>query len=109
VVGEALSRGLPVVVSDEVGTAEPVQGDCCRRFASGNIAEFESQVRAMIADLLRDPRTLRDCARQQAGEHFAPAKTAADLFAILENVAARRKPSALDRPLPEYSVASEMA
>jgi len=94
VVGEALSRGVCVVVSDEVGSAEPVEGECCRRFPAGDVAEFERQTRKLLEDLRSRPRALRAMARDQAAKWFAPSKIADHLFGILARVTAGGKPLA---------------
>jgi glycosyltransferase involved in cell wall biosynthesis len=86
VVGEALSRGVVAVVSDEVGSGEPVDDDVCRKFPAGNMDEFERQVRRTIDDLRTRRQSLRAAARQQAIEHFAPDKIAADLIGHLRRV-----------------------
>lgn len=95
VVGEALSRGLCAVVSDEVGSAEPVDADICRRFPAGNFAEFERQTRKLISDLPLRGKPLREQARLAAIEHFAPEKIARQLLDLLtraiEQTAAARQ------------------
>lgn len=91
VVGEALSRGLVAVVSDEVGSGEPVDEDVCRKFPAGNVDEFERQVRRIIDDLRTRRAALRVAARQQAIEHFAPDKIARQLMELLRTAASSGK------------------
>lgn len=90
VVGEALSRGLPAVVSDEVGSGEPVDDQVCRKFTAGNLDEFEKQTRSLVADLQVRSGELRKMARQEAIEHFAPAKISRQLLGLFERAIARR-------------------
>ncbi len=87
VVGEALSRGLCVVASDAVGSAEVLDGDCYRPFPAGDMDRFEQQVRQLIKDLKIRRQELRQCAREQAQKHFAPDKIAKELVSLLERVA----------------------
>lgn len=89
VVGEALSRGLCVVVSDEVGSGEPVDAGVCRKFPAGDIDAFEQQARKLIADLQTRRAELRDTARTQAIEHFAPDKIARQLLDLLNRAIER--------------------
>jgi glycosyltransferase involved in cell wall biosynthesis len=91
VVGEALSRGVVAVVSDEVGSGEPVDEDVCRKFPAGNVDEFERQVRRMVDDLRTRRSALRTAARQQAIEHFAPDKIAGQLMELLRTAASSGK------------------
>ena len=88
VVGEALSRGVCAVVSDEVGSGEPVHEDVCRKFPAGDVDAFERQVRRMIDDLRTRRPALRAAARQQAVEHFAPDKIARQFMELLQTAAA---------------------
>jgi glycosyltransferase involved in cell wall biosynthesis len=112
VVGEALSQGVCIVVSDEVGSAEPIEGDCCRKFPAGNVAEFERQTRALIQDVRGRPDELRAHAHAQAVESFAPGKIADQLFGILADVATERRPAATfcnanERHFPGTGVSAE--
>lgn len=87
VVGEALSRGLCIVASDEVGSAEIVDEECCRRFPAGDMDAFERTTRKLIDDLGHDQIRLRECASRQCALHFSPGKIAAELVAHLQRVA----------------------
>lgn len=87
VVGEALAHGVPVVVSDAVGPSECLEQDCCRSFASGNVDEFEAQVRRLVRDMELDGARIRAVARRQANAHFAPEKIAGELLQILRRAA----------------------
>ena len=91
VVGEALSRGMCAVVSDEVGSGEPVSAECCRKFPAGDIDAFERNVRQLISDIKARPVELRQAAREQAREHFAPEKICAQLLDLLAKAAAAGK------------------
>lgn len=84
VVGEALSRGLCCVVSDEVGSGEPVDDEVCRKFPAGNLDQFEEQTRRLVNDLHSRPSELREHARLQAIEHFAPPRIAQQLMSLFE-------------------------
>ena len=86
VVGEALSRGLCAVVSDEVGSGEPVDERVSRKFPAGDMDAFERQTRVLVADLQSRRRELREAARVQAIEHFAPDKIARRLLDLLTRV-----------------------
>jgi glycosyltransferase involved in cell wall biosynthesis len=86
VISEALSRGLCVVTSDAVGSGEVLEGDCHRSFPSGNIDEFEQQVRQLVEDLKTRRQELRQCAREQARKHFAPDTIAQNFAHLLEKV-----------------------
>lgn len=93
VVGEALSFGLPVVVSDEVGPSECLDHDCCRTFPVGNADAFESAVRLLAADLRKGQPELARSARTQAEEKFSTAKIGHELSAILRAAALNRRRS----------------
>jgi glycosyltransferase involved in cell wall biosynthesis len=87
VVGEALSRGVCVVASDEVGSAEIVDEVCCRHFPAGDMDAFERTTRKLIDDLGHDQARLRESAARQCALHFSQTKIAADLVAHLQRVA----------------------
>jgi glycosyltransferase involved in cell wall biosynthesis len=86
VVGEALSAGVPVVVSDEVGSGEPVDSEVCRRFPAGDIDAIEFAVRTLVQDVLRDREHLRVVAKTQANKHFSPDEVARKLVGILHAI-----------------------
>jgi glycosyltransferase involved in cell wall biosynthesis len=94
VVGEALSRGLCVVVSDEVGSAELVREECCRHFPAGDADAFERATRKLIEDLAAEQPRLRELAAAECALHFLPKKIAADLADHLARVVAARHPAA---------------
>ena len=98
VIGEALAHGTPVVVSDVIGSAEPVSPDCCRRFPDGDMDAFEREVRRLVADTLADRRPLRAAAAAEARRHFAPDKVGADLTRILRLASAHVPPSPVGTP-----------
>lgn len=85
VVGEALSRGVCVVTSDAVGSAEVLDGDCHREFSAENMDAFEQAVRQLITDIKTRRQELRDCARQQCQAHFDPARIAQKFITIIED------------------------
>ena len=95
VVGEALSRGMCAVVSDEVGSGEPVDDHVCRKYPAGDLDQFEKQVRQMVADLRLRRKELREAARREAQEHFEPDKVCAQLLGLLETAAKVRHPNAV--------------
>jgi glycosyltransferase involved in cell wall biosynthesis len=96
VVGEALSRGVCVVASNEVGSAEPIHADCCRRFPAGDVAALEATVRRLISDIRIDRTRLRRLARQEAVRCYSPDANSKQLLAILQEVVSnKRRP---DRP-----------
>jgi glycosyltransferase involved in cell wall biosynthesis len=104
VVGEALSRGLSCVVSDEVGSGEPVDDEVCRKFPAGNLDEFERQTRKLVEDLQQRAGELREMARLQAIKHFAPAKIARQLLSLFERAIAQRSGTTENKQLASASV-----
>ena len=91
VVGEALSRGVCTVVSDEVGSGELVSAEACRKFPAGDVDAFERSVRQMFEDIKTKPQRLRQAARDQAWQHFAPDKIAAQLLDLLQTATDQRR------------------
>jgi glycosyltransferase involved in cell wall biosynthesis len=89
VVGEALTRGVCVVASNEVGSAESISADCCRRFPAGNIDAFEAATRELIAEIRNDRVRLRQRAREQAKQHFSPQVASRRLITLLEEAVAK--------------------
>jgi glycosyltransferase involved in cell wall biosynthesis len=88
VVGEALSRGVCVVASSEVGSAEPISADCCRKFPAGNIDAFEAATRELIAEIHKNRVRLRLRAREQAELHFSPGIVSRRLITLLKEASA---------------------
>ena len=86
VIGEALSHGLCIVVSDAIGSAEVVEGPAHREFPAGNMDAFESEVRKVIQDLKTQQQSLREAAREQCAQQFDPDKIASDLITLLNQV-----------------------
>jgi glycosyltransferase involved in cell wall biosynthesis len=84
VVGEALSRGMCVVASDEVGSAEAVAPGCCTLFPAGDMDAFERVTREMIARRRAERPQLRKLASAEAVRLFEPSKAAAELVAVFE-------------------------
>jgi glycosyltransferase involved in cell wall biosynthesis len=89
VIGEALSHGLCIVVSDAIGSAEVIEGDCHRHFPAGDMDRFEQEVRKLVNDLKTNRQPLREAARQQCTKHFAPDKIAQDGLALIQSVVAK--------------------
>jgi glycosyltransferase involved in cell wall biosynthesis len=69
---EALACGLPVVLSDEVGAAEAVEGPHARRHAPADVAGLEAAVRSLLEGMESSEAELRAGARRNAEERFAP-------------------------------------
>jgi len=89
-VGEALSSGLPVVASDQVGATENVDRSVCRVFPSGDLVAFEAAVRGLIDDVRAGKRQeLRARARAEAERLFAPDVVAGQLTSVFREVASR--------------------
>jgi glycosyltransferase involved in cell wall biosynthesis len=84
VVGEALSRGMCVVASDEVGSAEAVAPGCCTLFPAGDLDAFERATREMIARRRKDRPELRKLASTEAVRLFEPEKAASELVAVFQ-------------------------
>lgn len=90
VVAEALAAGIPVVASDEVGAAEDVDPEVCRRFPAGDMAAFEREVRRLLEDLERpgEADRLARLARDEARRRFDPGEIGAELGRLLSEAAA---------------------
>ena len=86
-VGEALSSGTPVVVSDAVGAGEELPPECCERFRSGDVDDLEAALRRLIERLGTEPDVLRTAAREQAVRLFGVGSVSAALRAALDGVA----------------------
>jgi glycosyltransferase involved in cell wall biosynthesis len=104
VVGEALSRGVSVVASDEVGSAEPISAESCRRFPAGNVDALEAATRELIAEIRKNRVGLRQCAREQAKKHFSPEIASRRLLTLLEEAAPK---SSLWRGKEKFSLAAQ--
>ena len=87
VVGEALSRGMSIVASDEVGSAEPIDPACCTRFPVGDIDAFERCTREAIVQRRAKLIQLRQLALLESSRHFAPSVIEPQLIAALERAA----------------------
>lgn len=92
VVAEALAQGCAVVVTDEVGSAEPVSGPACRRFTAGDIEAFECAVRRLVEEMAQTQfaQRIRVQAREQAAGCFDPSATRRKLMKILRLAAESR-------------------
>jgi glycosyltransferase involved in cell wall biosynthesis len=88
-VGEALASGLPVVVTNQVGSAEGVDSRCCLVFPAGDVAAFESAVRDLVGTLRgEDQTTVKNLARAEAERLFTPRELSATLVTHLEEAVA---------------------
>jgi glycosyltransferase involved in cell wall biosynthesis len=99
---EALACGLPVVLSDEVGNLEAVEGPHLRVHRAGDIDSLEAAVRSLLTELDRDWSALRESARANAEREFALDSVILDLTAALSFPSA--SPAVSPRPV---AVASE--
>lgn len=103
VVGEALSRGVCIVASDQVGSAEDISPECCRSFAAGDIDAFEHRTRELMKELRSEGAArLRELARREASRVFAPEIIGPQLIAILQRACAPQfaPDSAASVPVP---------
>ncbi|EMI15578.1 Glycosyl transferase, group 1 domain protein [Rhodopirellula maiorica SM1] len=91
VVAEALSHGCAVIVSDEVGSAEPLSGPACHKFPAGDLSAFENEVRKFVKDAIEDPSSIRHNASELAKSCFSPEATIDRLRMALRQ-AAEQKP-----------------
>jgi glycosyltransferase involved in cell wall biosynthesis len=89
VVAEALSAGMLIIASDEVGSAEPLPETVCRKFPQGDMNAFEAQARQLIKEIPHQRQQLRDLAIHEAGERFAPEQLKSKLKRILWAASAR--------------------
>lgn len=84
-VGEALSSGIPVVASDEVGAAEGVDPRCCAVFAAGDLDGFEAAVRALVARIENCERSkMARYARAEAERLFSPDRVTRGVLESIE-------------------------
>lgn len=99
-VGEALAKGVPVVVSDQVGAGEEVSDACCRVVPFGDIDALESAVREMVLRLSRGqgPEMSR-MARSEAERLFDPKAVAGGVLAVLREACAEKRLSTLTVPV----------
>ncbi len=89
VVGEALSRGLPIIASEAVGPVEVLSPPACRTFPQGDLDALEQLVRELIDELRRPGmrEAIAQDARAQAQQLFAPEVVTGRLLALLKNAA----------------------
>ena len=91
VVAEAAAQGCLPVVSDEVGSAEPLGDDACERFAdAGGMDAFEAAVRRAIDRVERDGPALRLRVAAAARGEFGLEAQAGRLLGALQTVVDRR-------------------
>jgi glycosyltransferase involved in cell wall biosynthesis len=99
VTAEALACGLPVVLSDEVGAAEAVDGPHVRRHLSQDMDGLEAAVRSLLDAVERDEATLRTAARANAEAQFAPDHVIAQLVERIASVGHGAQARGGSRPL----------
>lgn len=86
VVGEALSHGMIVVASDEVGSAENLPSSVCKEFSAGDREGFEKAIGLALAEVRERGPKLREEARRIAREQFDPAKMALLLLSEVHRI-----------------------
>lgn len=69
-VGEAVASGTPVIVSNAVGAGEFLSSSCCLRVTSGDTAEFERAIRAVVDEVETARGRPRNTARSEAQRLF---------------------------------------
>jgi len=94
VTAEALACGLPVVLSDEIGNGEVVDGPHVRTHRPGDVDGLEAAVRSLLAALDEDEPAIRAAARANAERAFAPGPIAEQLTGMIADVAHPPAPSA---------------
>lgn len=89
---EALSCGVPVVSSDQVGATEQVASSCSWRFPSNNLPAMEAAVRQAIevAGSSRNP-AVRAKARFEAERLFSPDRVASAVRGVLGEASKDRR------------------
>jgi glycosyltransferase involved in cell wall biosynthesis len=96
-VGEALTYGLPVIASDEVGAVADVDRRVCHLFPAGDQQAFGETVRAVV-DAARNYSTeLRNLARTEALRLFDPVVVSRQIIEVLEAARVPRGPIAPGR------------
>jgi glycosyltransferase involved in cell wall biosynthesis len=91
-VAEALSAGVPVVATSEVGATERVDRRVAAVTAPGDVEGMADAVIAMLERLRSDPVGTRRLARAEAERLFTPESVCADITQALERLTA--EPSA---------------
>lgn len=91
VVAEALSQGCRVVVSHEVGSAEPLSDTVCYRFPAGDMDAFERTCRAAVEQSMERRDVHRTMAVQEAINQFGLDASIRQLMCALD-AAAQRQP-----------------
>lgn len=92
-VGEALACGVPVVVTDEVGAAEGVDGECCLAVPADADA-LEGAIREMVTRVAGpDRQKIRQVARREAERLFGIPHVAARVSEVLAAAAASTAPA----------------
>jgi glycosyltransferase involved in cell wall biosynthesis/GT2 family glycosyltransferase len=83
---EALGCGLPVVLSDEVGAGEVVEGPHVRFHRAGDVDGVEEAVRSLLEAIEQDEQELRAAARANAEQQFAPAPIVDQLIGAISSL-----------------------
>jgi glycosyltransferase involved in cell wall biosynthesis len=86
VTGEALGCGLPVVLSDQVGPSEVVQGPHMRIHRAGDVDELECAVRSLLDAVEADEPALRNGARANAEREFGAHVVISQLVRIVRSL-----------------------
>jgi glycosyltransferase involved in cell wall biosynthesis len=89
VTAEALGCGLPVVLSDEVGNAEVVDGPHARVHRAGDVDSLETAVRSMLAAIEANRGAVRAAARENAEREFAVSTVVANLIDTIASLGLR--------------------
>jgi len=84
-VGEALAKGVPVVVTDEVGAGEGVDERCCTVVDACDVDALEEAVRGMLRRLSQgEGLAISRLARSEAERLFHPRLVAKRVLDVLE-------------------------
>jgi glycosyltransferase involved in cell wall biosynthesis len=107
VTAEALGCGLPVVLSDEVGNAEVVDGPHARIHRAGDVDSLEAAVRSMLAAVEDNRDALRVAARENAEREFAVSTVVGTLIDVIASVTSKTdqpRSAPAVRPAPSETI-----
>jgi glycosyltransferase involved in cell wall biosynthesis len=91
---EALTAGVPVVATSEVGSIEGVDDAVAAEVRPGDVEGMASAIVAMLERLREDPAALRSLARAEAERRFAPDVVCEQISDALERLLGRvREPA----------------
>lgn len=90
-VGEALSAGVPVVATTEVGAAENVDRSVLTTVSPGDVQGMASAIAATIARLRANPEKIRSRARAEADRLFATETVCEQISVALERLVGEHK------------------